>query len=233
MSVFSVLRRAWHIVPAPVRARAARMGPVRRAKLVVRPTQSDVHNDIYNAEYYRDVDATTGKSAPAIARSIVRDLAPRTLLDVGCGTGAMLDALRAQSVDGLGLEYSEAGLAYCRARKLRVAKFDLEAEQLAPPATPFDVVLSAEVAEHLPASLADRYLDVLVGQGSTIVFTAATPGQGGTDHVNEQPHAYWIERFACRGFTLDEPLSLAWRAEWAASDVAWWYSKNLMIFRRT
>ncbi|MGQ0701607.1 MAG: hypothetical protein ACT4PM_00570, partial [Gemmatimonadales bacterium] len=79
MSAFSVLRRAWHLLPDSVRDRLGRLGPVRLAKRVIRPTKRDLHDDTYDAAYYRDVEMTSGRSAPAIARTIVRDLAPRTL----------------------------------------------------------------------------------------------------------------------------------------------------------
>jgi hypothetical protein len=52
------------------------------------------------------------------------------------------------------------------------------------------MVTSFEVAEHIPERLEDRYVDMLCLLGNLIVISAATPGQGGMDHVNEQPHAY-------------------------------------------
>jgi hypothetical protein len=62
-----------------------------------------------------------------------------------------------------------------------------------------------------------------------ILFSAAVPGQGGTGHVNEQPHAYWIERFRRLGYDTDE----AWRDRFADDvDVAWWYRRNLVVLER-
>jgi hypothetical protein len=89
-----------------------------------------------------------------------------------------------------------------------------------------------EVAEHLPARVAERYVGLLAGLAPVIVFTAAPPGQGGADHVNEQPPSYWIEKFSRRGFAHDEARSRAWRARWKASGkVQGWYYRNLMLFR--
>jgi SAM-dependent methyltransferase len=178
------------------------------------------------------VDREAARSVPAIARSIMRDLAPRTALDIGCGTGALLNELRRAGVTCSGYEYSEAGLALCRERGLDVHQFDLESDAPDPTSTPVDVVVSTEVAEHLPERLAERYVDRLCRRGRVIVFTAATPGQGGRDHVNEQPHAYWQEKIAARGWSFDVRLSVGWRAEWERADTAPWYASNLMIFRR-
>lgn len=190
------------------------------------------HDWIYSPEYFaRTVEAPAVESAGTIADSIVTDLAPRTVVDIGCGTGALLEVLRTRGCDVFGYEYSKVALEYCRRRNLAVAKFDLEKDALTDTRT-FDVAVSIEVAEHLPASVADRYVDLLTRLGRAVVFTAAPPGQGGNDHVNEQPPAYWIAKFNARGFRLDEPLTARWRAQWGANgSVRDWYHKNLMLFR--
>src|SRR5262245_38827952 len=68
------------------------------------------HQDIYDAEYYEFIESSAVWSREAMARSIVRDLSPRTVLDIGCGTGALIDALHGRFVQVTGLEYSDAGL---------------------------------------------------------------------------------------------------------------------------
>jgi SAM-dependent methyltransferase len=190
------------------------------------------HDWIYSAEYYaRTVEGPAVESAGTIADAILDDVAPRSAADVGCGTGALLEALRARGCDVFGFEYSKVALDYCRRRNLAVARFDLEKDRL-PTGRRFDVVVSMEVAEHLPASSAERYVDVLTSLAPTVVFTAAPPGQGGNDHVNEQPPAYWIAKFAQRRFVLDETTTQRWRRRWEESGkVRDWYHRNLMVFR--
>jgi hypothetical protein len=90
-----------------------------------------------------------------------------------------------------------------------------------------------EVAEHLSEKYADRFVKLLASLSDIIVFTAATPGQGGNGHVNEQPPSYWIAKFAALDFTEDELLAARWRTEWKNSAVvANWYYRNLLILRR-
>jgi len=191
------------------------------------------HDMIYDASYFeRDIDPPARESAPTIAATILDDLAPRLVIDVGCGTGALLSALREGGCDGIGLEYAQAGIDYCRQRTLNVRKFDIERDQLEE-ARDFDAVISMEVAEHLPASTADKYVDLLTSLADTVIFTAAQPNQGGTDHVNEQPHEYWVEKFVNRNYLLDEPLSNEWQVKWKRSGkVQSWYYDNLMVFRK-
>jgi SAM-dependent methyltransferase len=191
------------------------------------------HDWIYDSDYYqREVEGPAARSAGRIANSIFNEFKATRVVDVGCGTGALLEALRDRGCEVFGLEYAEAALRYCRARRLDVAKFDLETNAFSDNRT-FDVAVSMEVAEHLPETVADRYVDLLTRLSRVVVFTAAPPGQGGADHVNEQPPSYWITKFRRRGFEHAEDLSQRWRESWkAAGDVESWYYKNLMIFRR-
>ena len=192
------------------------------------------HNLIYDSDYYGcNLDDPAIRSVGAISASITNDFAPNSVIDVGCGTGALLHALRSRGCAVLGLEYSEAALRLCRGQDLPVLKFNLETDTLTDRRT-FDVAVSMEVAEHLPARTADRYVQLLTSLSSVVVFTAAPPGQGGrvgTDHINEQPPFYWISKFNQRALWHDEERSRNWSEKWKAEgDVALCYYHNLMIF---
>jgi SAM-dependent methyltransferase len=203
-------------------------GAAARMKLYL--AEQAPHDEVYNTEYYAKHDEGSRRSAAVIAEAIQTQFHPATVIDVGCGSGAMLLALRERGIIGRGLEYSEAGIEFCRARDLDVVKFDLESgaefEGTA------DVVVSTEVAEHLPERCADRYVDLLCRAAPAVVFTAAPPGQGGLDHINEQPNSYWITKFQDRGFSLRQEVTEAWRTSWAKRGVERWYSENIMVFER-
>lgn len=192
------------------------------------------HNDVYTRQYFqKSIEPTAAKAAPLIAESIKKHFAPNRVVDVGCGTGALLASLTELGCSCLGLEYADAGLNMCRARGLNVQKFDIRFDSLDLPLEEFDVAISLEVAEHLPEKYVDRYVDLLTKLSHNIVFTAAIPGQGGTDHVNEQPHDYWIQQFSKRGFVLDRPISEKWEATWRDAEIAYWYYQNIMVFGST
>ena len=63
-----------------------------------------------------------------------------------------------------------------------------------------------------------------------IVITAAPPGQGGTDHVNEQPPQYWIEKFTGAGALFSEELTAAFREDWARANVEVSRARNVLVF---
>ena len=189
------------------------------------------HDEIYDAEYYVDtVDPAMTVSAHTIANSIVGDLSPRSVVDIGCGAGLLLLALKERGVSCVGIDYADAALDICRMRGLTVVKYDLEGR--APLNLMADVVVSTEVAEHLPASCSDRFVDQLCMISKIAVVTAAEPGVAGTNHVNERPNEYWIGKFAARGFKFAEALSVQWRNDWKRKNVAGCYANTVMIFQR-
>eukprot|EP00957_Ditylum_brightwellii_P152379 11600746-Ditylum_brightwellii.AAC.1 len=62
----------------------------------------------------------------------------------------------------------------------------------------FELVLSLEVAEHVPPEYTDELIQRLATATTKyLVFAAARPGQGGTGHIDESMHDrnWWIERF--------------------------------------
>src|SRR5207248_2821891 len=82
--------RVWRaLVP-----RAVRESPLARKVrgLTYRLLGVDPHDILYDSEYFRRmIEGSAVRSAEAIADSILSDLAPRTVVDVGCGTGALLE----------------------------------------------------------------------------------------------------------------------------------------------
>ena len=222
------------ILPQIIRRMYLRLVPVwiRKHRVAVKLKTYLPHDVIYHSDYFTDlVEPQAVMSAGAICDSILSDLKPRTVIDIGCGTGALLERLSKRGCHVFGLEYSEAALKYCRARQLNVLKFDLERDVFEDDAT-FDVAVSMDVAEHLPAKAADRYVDLLTCLSKLVVFTASPPGQGGNYHVNEQPSSYWMSLFQQRGYEHDEDLSQRWRDRWRSAGVVNWYYNNLMIFRK-
>lgn len=61
----------------------------------------------------------------------------------------------------------------------------------------------------------------------TWLWSAAVPGQGGHEHINEQFMEYWIELFQERGFS---PYDVIRPQIWGDPKVQWWYQQNLLVF---
>jgi SAM-dependent methyltransferase len=229
MNLYRSLQHEWRRLPERYRSRLG-ASPVLKHGVAWIKGRYASHDDLYDAPYFTALDRHARRSAPAMAESIVGDFSPARVLDVGCGTGVLLAELRARGVLVDGLEYSQAAVDYCERRGLTVRRVNLEQTVPLDMGGGYDLVVSMEVAEHLPANVADRFVSLLCRSERVVVFTAAVPGQGGRDHVNEQPHAYWIAKFAQHGFRHDVERSARWRAQWTARGVTWYYTQNVMIF---
>lgn len=167
---------------------------------------------------------------------------PGTLLDLGCGEGHLVEIAARLGIDSVGVDITlpeeireERSLVLLRGdltKPLILHGRGGTTAQTLPRS--FECVLCWEVAEHLPAAAADQLVATLAqytAANGFLLFTAATPGQGGYGHINEQPHQYWIERLLASGFLQCDHKPL--RATWAAvCGPCQWYANNLLLFQR-
>jgi hypothetical protein len=62
-----------------------------------------------------------------------------------------------------------------------------------------------------------------------ILFSAAIPKQGGTDHRNERWQSYWAQLFRPHGF---HPHDVVRPKVWTDPRVEPWYAQNALLYRR-
>ena len=149
----------------------------------------------YDARFFAAVSQLAARSAVACVPLILETLSPRSVIDVGCGHGEWLAAVMGCGIhDILGIDGD-----YVDRAQLRIPATAFLARDLTRPLAlekRFDLALSLEVAEHLPASSALNFVRGLTSLAPAIVFSAAVPRQGGCHHVNEQWPWYWKELFS-------------------------------------
>jgi SAM-dependent methyltransferase len=85
----------------------------------------------------------------------------RDVVDLGCGNGEFLAALRRAGLDALGVDSNSGQLAQARARGLNVVEADLFAYLESLPDSSLDGVFAAQVIEHLPFPLLNRFLPLV------------------------------------------------------------------------
>ncbi len=152
----------------------------------------------------------------------------RSAADFGCGVGAWLAAARELGIqDVLGVDGSWVNqqLLVIPNESFRVA--DLNAPISLPQR--YDLAISLEVAEHLPADCSAGFVASLVKAADVVLFSAAIPKQGGRNHFNEQWPAYWAELFQAHRYVEADVI----RARiWSDDSIPFWYRQNAMLFVR-
>lgn len=180
----------------------------------------------YDEQFFTVADGTAAESADGVIGRLTPLLKVGSVLDVGCARGLWLSRWAAHGaadiygIDGPYISVDDVHIPGDRflAHDLN-QDIDLDRQ--------FDLVQSLEVAEHLPADSAERFVDSLTRHGKLILFSAAIPGQGGEFHINEQPLDYWRVKFERRGYVVFDylrPLILD------DSRIFFWYRHNTLLF---
>lgn len=181
----------------------------------------------YGTDFYRFLASFAVQSAQRIVPALTAAVPVRSVADFGCGQGAWLSVWVDAGASVVGVDGP-----YIDKRHLLIDAGDFHAADLAAPidlGRQFDLVQSLEVAEHLPAAKAAQFVDTLTAHGAFVLFSAAVPGQGGENHLNEQPLAYWRAVFRERGYCAVDYLRPLIRHD---PSIARWYRCNIMLYAR-
>lgn len=162
----------------------------------------------YNPIIFDLFDRTATQNAPGVISAVVRTFpAANQYVDVGAGSGAYAAEANRRGHPTLAYERSPIGRRMAHEKGVRALPLDLAAPPQLSDAQHFDLAYCIEVAEHVPASFALTLVSFLGRLASTVVFTAAPPGQGGTGHINERPPSYWQSLFTQAGMFYQEHLT--------------------------
>lgn len=180
----------------------------------------------YGSAYYAAEARFALASARVVVPLIMDLVAPRSVIDVGCGVGGWLSVFADHGVqDFLGVDG-----AWVRPELLKIEPTRYRAVDLRKPIESqrtWDLAMSLEVAEHLPEQHAGDFVRSLTSLSKTVLLSAAIPRQGGNGHVNERWPSYWAALFSEQGYVVVDALR---RRIWNAQAVNYWYCQNMLFF---
>lgn len=177
--------------------------------------------------YVHDAATHNRRAARRVVPWIMDRLAPRSVVDVGCGLGTWAAVFLEHGCEVLGLDGPHVPPDLLDLPRDRFREVDLEG--VVEPPGRFDLAICLEVGEHLTADAAPRLVELLTAASDTILFSAAVPGQGGDGHLNERWPTWWEALFRDRGFAFEDEVRWAF---WDDEDVDWWYRQNMFLVRR-
>jgi len=180
----------------------------------------------YDRAFYLDQAAGSARSASVVV-PLLRELLPiRSVCDVGCGVGTWLRCwLELGVTDVLGIDGDHVAKDQLLIPAGNFLPADLR--QPLPSVRRFDLAMSLEVAEHLPPARAESFIADLASLAPIVLFSAAIPGQGGTEHVNERWQSYWASLFERNGFVTADVLR---PRIWHDARIEYWYRQNILLF---
>jgi ribosomal protein L11 methylase PrmA len=148
----------------------------------------------------------------AVADRLVGIANPRTVLDVGCARGLLVQALVERGVDAHGTDISEHAVSSAHDD----VRHRLVVASAAEPITQrYDLVTCIEVLEHMGPLDAERAIDAMTAASDVVVFSSSPADHDEATHVNTRPTAQWAASFAERGFFRRTDVDLGFLSPWA------------------
>lgn len=148
----------------------------------------------------------------AIADRVVIDINPRRVLDAGCALGLLVETLRARGVEAFGIDLSAFAISNAGAE---VAPYLREGSISADLDARYDLIVSIEVLEHMPAGDAEAAVANICRHTDDVLFSSSPLDYSETTHVNVRAPEYWAEQFARHGFIRDVDFDASFITPWA------------------
>ncbi len=178
--------------------------------------------------YIHDEVIHNSSAASQVLPILFETYKPNSILDVGCGLGNWIEVAKKLSgaeIIGVDGDYVDRSL-------LKIDENEFVEKDLTKPFDlnrKFDLAICLEVAEHLPEVSAEGFVKSITNHSDVIMFSAALPGQGGQNHINEQWPNYWQEHFNRCGYEMIDFFRFK---IWNNTKIEYWYKQNLFLVVR-
>lgn len=150
---------------------------------------------------------------------------PGSIIDIGCGIGTWLSVAQEMGVnDVIGIDGAHLNKDLLKVEFACFKEYDLTLPFNLN--RKFDLGICLEVAEHLPERSAQILIKSLVDHADVIMFSAAIPGQGGQNHLNEQWPSYWQDIFRQHNYEFEDYFR---PKIWMNENIEFWYRQNIFL----
>ncbi|MBW3590228.1 MAG: class I SAM-dependent methyltransferase [Actinobacteria bacterium] len=162
----------------------------------------------YDRRYYEYLgeDSDYGYKEPwlsffgRIADYIAADIKPSTVMDVGCGFGVLVKALRDRGIEAFGIDVSEYAVSQVDSEIREYCQLGSITDPLP---QGYDLIVCIEVVEHLSPKEALEAVENMCRNTEDLIFSSTSEDFREPTHLNVRPMEYWAELFARKGFYRD------------------------------
>lgn len=185
----------------------------------------------YTISYYHAINEEETEQAKALSEGVKKLYNPKSIVDLGCGTGLYLYPY--MHIDRLGIDISIEGknIDVCMIPESMFVVDDITKKDFLLPKK-YDVAYCLEVLEHIGMEHMEQTIKNITSASDTIITSFAQVGQAGLNHITLQPYSYWEKLFNTNGFErayYDEfPLLIPI----SKVNHTIWIIRNLMVFKR-
>ena len=165
-------------------------------------------NDLlYNEKYYQNYNGDNyGRNEKwfsffgNIADNIVEKIQPKTVLDIGCAYGLLVESLRDRGCEAFGIDVSDYALSRARNDIVKYLSVDTI---LRPMSRKFDLIVTIEVIEHIKEEDCETAVQNMCAAADSVLLATTPDDFDDPTHFNVQPPVYWVKQFAKFGFVPD------------------------------
>jgi SAM-dependent methyltransferase len=184
-----------------------------------------------NLKYSHEESIHNLKDPRIIVPFICDILRPKSVVDLGCGIGTFLHVFQENGVaEILGLDGNWVDKDKL-SKNIKLSDFkEVDIERGFVLNEKFDLAICLEVLEHVDEKYSENAVKILTELSDVIIFSAAIPGQGGQNHVNEQWFEYWQLKFSKFGYKFYDVFRPIF---WNNSELAVWYKQNMFLVTKS
>jgi SAM-dependent methyltransferase len=144
-----------------------------------------------------------------MAENIIREFAPKSVLDAGCAHGFLVESLWDRGVRARGVDISEFAISQVRRDMVPHCSVGSLLESVD---GHYDLVCCIEVLEHIAGTDVPTAIANICAVTDRILFSSTPSDLDEPTHCYVQPPLMWIDHFADAGFVVDLEADVAFVA---------------------
>jgi len=151
-------------------------------------------------------------------RATLELISKGTILDIGCGTGLLLEALNKKGIDAEGVDFSEKAISVVNEKGLKAVQCDFAVQPLPFEGASFDCVVALDVFEHLfdPHKALEEMVrvtkrNIIIGVPNFSSLPARLQillGNVPENNLPQKGHVYWFNMHVLRSMVSAQGLEI-------------------------